>query len=335
MNTNSEQNTISPIDTTIKVYHVGGRGGGIGPMECLFHLKDQLHLTTFEADIEGNGDTSWVGEFENWGAEMGIRVSIVQKCLYNHIGRKKFHINVMPDCSSLLSISPDAQKYQRLECGGQCRLPWVQICQPTHTIELEVTTLDELQAKQNLAMPDFLSLDVQGAEYEILEGASKCLYGDVLGVITEVEFRELYEGQKLFADQNNLLKKHHFDLFELYSIEHWYSGPIIGKGALVVAEALFLRDYRYYIDKNTTSELLCNLSKLAMIARCFDRGSYAYEILDYITNNLSNEWDNFVRKNNCDYLQYLKDFYKDAKAFGLEQNKQLPTWVDYQAMVSK
>ena len=322
-------------NTMLNIFHVGGRGEGMGPLERLFKLKQESHLITFEADLEGNGDRSWIGEFESWGAKKGINISIVQQCISNQIGRKKFNVNVMPDCSSLLNISPEAKTYQRLACRGECRLPWGQICQPTHTVELDVTTLDELQATQNLPKPDFLSLDVQGAEYEILEGASKCLYGDVLGVITEVEFRELYEGQKLFADQDNLLRKHHFNLFELYSVEHWYSGPIIGKGAMTVAEALFLRDYRYYIDRNTTSDLLSNLSKLAVIARCFERDSYAFEVLDYIMNNHTNEWEAFVNNSNTGYLYGLVNFYKEAKAFKLKQETKLPTWADYMAIGAK
>ncbi len=321
-------------DTMLKIFHVGGKGGGMGPLENLFKLKDQAHLTIFEADLEGNGDKSWIEDFENWRVEKGINVSIVQQCLYNQIGRKKFNVNVMPDCSSLLNMSPNAKTYQRINASSY-RIPWGQICQPTHTVELDVTTLDELQATTDLPKPDFLSLDVQGAEYEIMEGASKCLYGDLVGIITEVEFSELYENQKLFADQDILLRKHQFKLFELYSIEHWFSGPIMGKGAFTVAEALFLRDYRYYIDRNTTYDLLNNLSKLAITARCFERDSYAFEVLDYLMNNYANEWEEFVNTSNTGYLYGLVSFYKEAKAFKIEQDKNVPTYVDYMAISAK
>jgi FkbM family methyltransferase len=305
----------------------------MGPVECLFRLGENLSLSIFEANIEG-GDNSWddYGDLiTDYAKRYGIELSVIPRCLSNHVGRRNFHINVMPDCSSLLDMSPDAKNYSRLD-RDLYRVIWGQICQPTRTVDIEVTTLDKLYADRLIQMPHFLSLDVQGAEYEILEGASKFLQSDLMGVISEVEFRELYEGQKLFMDQYALLKNHHFGLFDLYNCESWYSGPIIDKGALMVAEALFLRDFRYFVEKDKDPAiLLTNLSKLAIVAYCFERSSYAFEILEYINNNWRHEWETFIKRNSNKYLRNLEKDYQHLKTHQPQSHK-MPTYSEFMAM---
>ena len=325
------QDAICNIDPTLRVFHVGGRGG-MGPVECLLQLGEGLSLSVFEADI-GLGDSSW-SDYESLIADYanryGVKLSVIPQCLSNCVGKKDFHINVMPECSSLLNMSPDAKDYTRM--GGPHRIIWGQICQPTRTIEIDVTTLDELYANRVIQMPHFLSLDIQGAEYETLEGASKALQGDLLGVVSEVEFRELYEGQKLFADQYTLLKKHQFNLFELYNPEYWYSGPILDKGALMVAEALFLRDFQYFIRRDKEPlKLLSNLSKLAAIAYQFERKSYAFEIMEYIMQNLRDEWGILVGQSNAGYLHDLEEFYQKVIT-RKPQLEKVPTYQEYITM---
>jgi len=305
-----DQDAVSNIDPTVRVFHVGGRGG-VCPVDCLLQLGESLSLSVFEANIEP-GDNSW-DSYERLTADYanryGIKLSVIPQCLSNCVGKKEFHINVMPDCSSLLNMSPDAKNYTRM--NGPYRIIWGQICQPTRTIEIDVTTLDELYTNRIIQLPHFLSLDIQGAEYETLEGASEALEGNLLGVVSEVEFRELYEGQKLFMDQYTLLKKHQFSLFELYNSEYWYSGPILDKGALMLAEALFLRDFQYFIKRDKEPlKLLSNLSKLAAIAYRFERKSYAFEIMEYIMGNLRAEWETLVGQSNAGYLHDLEEFYQ-------------------------
>ncbi|MFC1943173.1 FkbM family methyltransferase [Chloroflexota bacterium] len=304
----------------------------MGPVECLLQLGESLSLSIFEANIEP-GDSSW-DDYESLVADYanryGVKLSVITQCLSNCVGTKEFHINVMPDCSSLLKMSPDAKSYTRMD-RGKYRIIWGQICQPTRTIEMDVTTLDELHANGVIPLPHFLSMDVQGAEYDILEGASKTLQGDLLGVVSEVEFRALYENQKLFMDQYTLLKKHQFSLFDLYNTEYWYSGPILDKGALMVAEALFLRDFRYFVGKyKEPAPLLSNLSKLAIVAYCFDRSSYAFEIMEYIMNNWQHEWNTFVKQSNSRYLHDLTEFYRKVRTLQ-SQIEKVPTYLEFMA----
>lgn len=321
-----------PVDYTIRVCHGGGRGN-MGPVELLFRLRENLSLSVCEADIE-SGDAAWkiydhvIHEF---ATRQGIRLAIIPQCLSNSIGRKPFHINTMPDCSSLLTVSPRAERLQRMN-EFTYRIVWGKICQPIRTEEVSVTTLNQLIVEGILETPHFLSLDIQGAEYNAMEGASTCFEGDLMGVIIEVEFREMYAGQKLFKDHHEFLHRHQFDLFELQNPEYWFSGPPIGKGALTVAEALFLRDFHYFINKEKDDlQLVSKLAKLALIAHCFQMDSYAVEILDYVTTQQREAWEALLAQRGCSYLAPLATFYRKAKAHQ-SRIQAIPTYSEFMLM---
>ena len=96
-------------------------------------------------------------------------------------------------------------------------------------IEVKTQTLDQL----NVSGPDknLLVLDLQGAEYEALVGAKQTLSG-VDYVITEVNRRELYEGIKLVAELDELLKTDQFVRVATRWTRHGWG------------EALYIRDPR-------------------------------------------------------------------------------------------
>jgi len=302
-NAMNQKEEIFDVDPIIKVFHVGGRGG-FGPTDALLPIGSDLSVTLFEADIDNPADYDSVPIY--YKKTHGISASVVQQCLSNTIGKKEFNINVMSASSSLLKIDKDKENWTH-----PISIKWGQICKHASSIIVDVTTMDELYINKKIQKPDFLSLDAQGAEYDILECSSIALRDSLVGIITEVEFSPIYEGQKLFTDQDVLLRRYQFNLVELYNIERWYPGPITGMGHVMVAEALFLRDYRYFINKYKTSNtlLLSSIAKLAIVADCFLRRSYATNIMEYIANNFKQEWENYVKSNNNIYLNNLTKAY--------------------------
>ena len=139
--------------------------------------------------------------------------------------------------------------------------------------------------------PDFLSLDIQGYELKALIGAKESVLQDVLGIVLESEFTEIYEGQGLFAEQSIFLRNRGFRLVELFNPQKWFIGPVFGLGFLTVVESLYLK---YLIGPETISSLnkdgyqeiekLTNekILKLALIAFAFQRYSYFYTLFDYL-----------------------------------------------------
>ena len=136
----------------------------------------------------------------------------------------------------------------------------------------------------------------------------------MMAIIAEAEFRELYEKQPLFTDQLQLLTKNSFTFFGFETWEYWFPGPLIGKGLFSVVEALYLRDFHYFINKyeNDLNKLFTLLSKLSFISKSFNYLSYTYEIIDYISTKWPKEWQNFVKDNNEGYVKELSEYYRQT-----------------------
>ncbi len=71
---------------------------------------------------------------------------------------------------------------------------------------------------------DYLKLDVQGAEVDVLLGAKRLLKSVVV-VHTEVEFVPLYTDQPLFADVDQLLRQHGFLFYRFYDTASYNMPP--------------------------------------------------------------------------------------------------------------
>jgi hypothetical protein len=159
---------------------------------------------------------------------------------------------------------------------------WGENAAPDRVVELATTTLDLLAEAGTVPPPDVLSIDAQGAEHRILRGARRLVDGHVGCVITEVEFEEIYAGQGLFTDQMAFLAERDFRLADLLSQQYWHPAPMIGEGFLTVAEALFLRSHEAFHPHLASERRIPKLVKLAAVAACFGRLSYAYEVMRFL-----------------------------------------------------
>lgn len=84
-------------------------------------------------------------------------------------------------------------------------------------VTLPADSLDGILFKQDRAGEDywgeFLKLDTQGTELEILQGAKRTLSERTAAIIVEVEFCYLYEGQKLFSELEIFLRESGFSFY--------------------------------------------------------------------------------------------------------------------------
>lgn len=109
-----------------------------------------------------------------------------------------------------------------------------------------VRTLDEVLDELRAGTPDFLAVDTQGSELQVLQGATACLERHVGGVKVEVEFLPIYQGQPLFAEVDGLMRAHGYELMDLNRV-YWKRRNHIGfegRGQLVFADALYLPSAR-------------------------------------------------------------------------------------------
>ena len=193
------------------------------------------------------------------------------------------YVTKNPMCSSLYPPSESyVQRFHQL----------IEVMELDFTVEIETTTLDIFCTDEKLEKIDFLQVDVQGADLQVLEGAARMLERSILAITTEVEFCELYINQPLFSDIDTYLRKQGFTLFNMsYGSRDRRCSPITSKnryGQLLWGDAIYLRDLikeDASIHLKTPDEIL----KLACIADILDFPDYALELLQYLTLKYGNE----------------------------------------------
>lgn len=77
-----------------------------------------------------------------------------------------------------------------------------------------MTTIDELVASSNLQPPKFLKLDVQGFEFEILNGAKQTLPG-IDAILAEVNLLDIHKGVHLLDDTVSFLRDNDFVAYDI------------------------------------------------------------------------------------------------------------------------
>lgn len=200
--------------------------------------------------------------------------------LSDSIGEKELYVTKAPMCSSLY---PPNETYLARFHG----LP--ELVNLDFSVGIETTTLDAFCEEENIEEIDFLQIDVQGADLDVLQGAINLLNKTILAIQIEVEFSHLYINQPLFADVDNFLRSQKFSLFDLYSAHRprfhiQQKSPNHPNGQILWGDAFYLRDLicdQFSKEEQSPSKIL----KLACVADVMGFYDYALELLVYLTKN--------------------------------------------------
>jgi FkbM family methyltransferase len=118
------------------------------------------------------------------------------------------------------------------------------------TFPLSTTSLDEVLFSKRPTEDywgEFVKLDTQGTEFEILQGAERTLSERTVAIFTEVEFFQMYQGQKLFAEVEQFLRSRGFSFYGFGSM-HYRSCKQLNKyqeagiERTIWADAVFFKD---------------------------------------------------------------------------------------------
>ena len=126
----------------------------------------------------------------------------------------------------------------------------------TEGSNFEVISEEKVQTKRldefnGIKVCDYLKIDVQGAELDVLRGAAETLK-NCLVVEIEVEFVPLYENQPLFSDVDNFMRRHGFFLHRLIDISGRAFHPFAVPGDPVKPVSQFLWADAVYVRKFTS-----------------------------------------------------------------------------------
>jgi len=161
---------------------------------------------------------------------------------------------------------------------------------------VKTTRLDDVAVLKNC---DFLKIDVQGSELDVLKGAKRVL-GDTLVAEIEVEFIPIYKNQPLFAEVDSFMRKQGFLFHKFVDVAGRGYKPFAVDGnrakpvsQMLWADAIYIRDFSYLNELDSDS-----LLKMAVLL--FE----LYASVDLSANILA-EYDN--RKNT-----QLQDLFLDT-----------------------
>jgi hypothetical protein len=144
-------------------------------------------------------------------------------CLWKEKTRLPFYILKNEELSSLFYPN-----FELLKIFGQENNYMIK-----ETKMLNTDTIDSLLAKA-----DLLKIDVEGAAYEVLQGATKLL-DKCVAVFVECEFIQKYKDQKLFPDVDTLLKNNGYRLCRIKTCRWRYSDSKID--CISHADCLYLK----------------------------------------------------------------------------------------------
>lgn len=171
-------------------------------------------------------------------------------------------------------------------------------------VEVDAITLDHFCEEAALDHVDFVKIDTEGAEYDVLEGALGMLPSrKVLGIKTELWWDPVAKSQRSFADIDILLRRHGFRFFDLdlhrYSRSTLPAGPlqqqidkngevsvttriVAAYGQAWTGDALYFRDPVGELREGTSTIAWDRdaLLRLCGLLDVFDYGDCAIEILE-------------------------------------------------------
>jgi FkbM family methyltransferase len=204
--------------------------------------------------------------------------------LSDSIGEKELYVTKAPMCSSL--YLPNESYLARFQ-----GLP--ELVNLDFSIGIETTTLDAFCQEENIEEIDFLQIDVQGADLDVLKGAINLLNKTISAIQIEVEFSHLYVNQPLFSDVDIFLRNQNFTLFDLHFAHNLryllnMKSARHPNGQLLWGDAFYLRDL---LSENFIQEVRSpvKLLKLACVADVLGFYDYALELLIYLTNNYGDD----------------------------------------------
>ena len=281
---------MSELEDRIVAHHVGGRGFGVA-LNCPPNLAKHLVHVLYEADETCAREMIKENKNENF--------HVFPYCLgeYNRPG--KIFITKNAYASSNLEPSQAyAKHYCELHLDGE--VEGVMLQNAVYDVvygndnsvvdvrDVNVCTLDYIMkatAVPQGLVPDFLSLDTQGSELNILKGGEQTFHNHCVALATEVEFHPMYKGQPLFSDIFDFTLRHGFHFVGFTYLQeispHRLPLGARAKGVVAFGDALFFRDIESVrAVAKSQSELYLMLLKLAFIALNFGYLEFALQAVE-------------------------------------------------------
>lgn len=170
----------------------------------------------------------------------------------------------------------------------------------------------------DFSLPNFIKIDTEGSELEILKGSSQTLK-NTFGLEIECSFHQIRKDQPLFEEVRDYLKNMDFMFIDFVTIIRWekYNFNLFGQPQ--ITDALFLKNEETIIEKFNKNEInLENLINYFIILIAYERLDIL--IYSYKKTNLKLE-----------YIERIIDILK-LKRKKLNKLKQAQYFIEHQSL---
>ena len=255
---------VGRMDFRIIHHHVGARGNVPLPLDPSSPIRDDFAVYYYDADA--------AALTENLRARIKVgEATLLPYCIGARREKRVFHIANDAYSSSLYPFNSDYDDFTKATYLGQSRLG--DSHRAARKVDVDVMPLDEICAPGgNIPAPDYLSIDVEGAELDILRGAARLLGESVIWLRSEMWIHPVYQGAATLEESLGYLKNAGFDLFHMQPYGEYEAEPVTlgmhGAGQTLGAEVDFqrrVRDLTGDADSDRRATLL-KLYKLAFMA---------------------------------------------------------------------
>ena len=208
------------------------------------------------------------------------------------------------ECARLSATHPDRKYYPRALWGDHTTRPFY-LCEwastssmyppaeennhhyrtthwtgrvPVRTLQVNCVTLDSVLSREDA--PDFIKIDTQGAELEILKGASQSLRLGAPLVLAETWCAEVYKGMPLTHDVMAFMYELGYQVFDLNVAAAWqHTNSLLThvecKGKTIGYDLLFVKRLEF-LNFEEEGDLL----KFAAVCELFGFRDYAMAVLE-------------------------------------------------------
>ena len=221
----------SLLETPLSFIDIGARGGAHEIVEPIAKLTSVLG---FEPDLEECKRLLKLPDVtEPWA-----NITIEPIALYDKDGDAE--LVIVNESTNTSLLPPNKEFTERYNMKK-----W----QEVGRTKLKTTTLDKVieSKKDGVKYGEFIKIDTQGTEFEILKGSINTIKNNTNTIIAEVSFCELYSGQKLFAELEMLLRDCGFSFYGFVSM-HGRSKKLIDKRNHVTAERTIYANVIFFKD---------------------------------------------------------------------------------------
>jgi FkbM family methyltransferase len=190
--------------------------------------------------------------------------------------RKTLHLTRHPDSSSVCNLNFDLLQDFQAKAGVEL----------AGTTEIDLDTLDNCLAQRPELAPQFLKVDVEGGDLEVLKGATDALSRSVLGIRTEAPLVEIHKGAPQLWDIYAFLRPRGFVLFHFSRVQWVRNNGLTGYSSqpqYIWGDAVFFLSRAAFckrLESAAPEVRAAMLTRYVVILLCHGVHDYAIELIE-------------------------------------------------------